>query len=60
MKVTVHDSIADIAANDWNQLAGTAYPFLRHEFLRCACPGLDTTTPEHRQEGWPPRGDAFV
>lgn len=36
MKVTVHDSIADIAASDWNDLAGNDYPFLRHEFLNLA------------------------
>jgi hypothetical protein len=51
MKVTVHDSMAAIAANDWNQLAGDEYPFLRHEFLdlgeRTGC-----VTPEL---GWRPR-----
>jgi predicted N-acyltransferase len=51
MKVTVHDSIADIATDDWNYLAGNAYPFLRHEFLslaeqtRCVAP----------EQGWTPR-----
>ena len=25
--------IRDIAASDWNALAGRDYPFLRHEFL---------------------------
>ena len=32
-QVTVNDSIADIAADEWNRLAGDEYPFLRHEFL---------------------------
>ena len=51
MKVAVHDSIDAIAAADWNQLAGDAYPFLRHEFLalgeRTGC-----VTPA---QGWSPR-----
>ncbi len=51
MKVTVHDSIADIAANDWNQLAGSAYPFLRHEFLNLA-EQTHCVTPA---QGWTPR-----
>ena len=51
MKVTVHDSIADIAANDWNQLAGTAYPFLRHEFLNLA----EQTHCVAPAQGWTPR-----
>lgn len=43
--------MAEIARDDWNTLAGTDYPFLRHEFLQAAeesgsvCP--DT--------GWSPR-----
>lgn len=51
MKVTVHSSIADIAADDWNRLAGNDYPFLRYEFLslaeqtRCVAP----------EQGWTPR-----
>lgn len=51
MQVAVHHSIADIARDDWNRLAGTDYPFLRHEFLQLA----ETTgcvSPEH---GWSPR-----
>lgn len=51
MQVAVHHSIADIARDDWNTLAGTDYPFLRHEFLQLA----ETTgcvSPEH---GWSPR-----
>lgn len=51
MKVAVHDSISEIACDDWNKLAGTEYPFLRHEFLHhaelsgCVSPEL----------GWTPR-----
>jgi len=36
MKVTVNDTIADIPAAEWNELAGSDFPFLRHEFLLAA------------------------
>lgn len=51
MEVCVHHGIGDISRDDWNNLAGSNYPFLRHEFLHLA----ETTgcvTPEH---GWSPR-----
>ena len=51
MKVTVHDSIAGIAANDWNELAGNDYPFLRHEFLNLA----EETHCVAPAQGWAPR-----
>ncbi len=51
MKVTVHDSIADIAASDWNDLAGSDYPFLRHEFLNLA----EQTHCVAPAQGWAPR-----
>ena len=51
MKVTVHDSIAAIAADDWNRLCGTSYPFLRHEFLRLA----EETNCVAPDQGWTPR-----
>jgi len=51
MKVTVHDSIADIPASDWNSLAGNAYPFLRHEFLNLA----EQTGCVAPEQGWTPR-----
>ncbi|MGI9237749.1 MAG: GNAT family N-acetyltransferase [Woeseiaceae bacterium] len=51
MEVTVHTSIADIAADDWNRLAGTDYPFLRHEFLRLA----EQTRCVSPEQGWSPR-----
>ena len=50
-QVTVNDSIADIAAGEWNQLAGDAYPFLRHEFLHAA-EHSGSVAPE---SGWIPR-----
>lgn len=33
MHLTVHESIDDIPAAEWNRIAGTGYPFARHEFL---------------------------
>ena len=51
MKVTVHDSIADIDGDDWNALAGPDYPFLRHEFLELA----ETTGSVSPDAGWTPR-----
>lgn len=51
MKVTVHDKIAEIPAQDWNRLAGDQYPFLRHEFLNLA-EQTGCVAPEH---GWTPR-----
>jgi len=49
--VTVHNSIADIAADDWNRLCGTEYPFLRHEFLNLA----EQTRCVSKEQGWTPR-----
>ena len=51
MKVTVHDSIADIERDDWNRLAGTEFPFLRHEFLQLA----EATGCVSPDSGWSPR-----
>ena len=50
-QVTVSDSISEIAAGEWNQLAGDAYPFLRHEFLQAA-EDSGSVAPE---SGWIPR-----
>ena len=50
-QVTVNDSISDIAAGEWNQLAGDTYPFLRHEFLQAA-EDSGSVSPE---SGWIPR-----
>jgi len=51
MKVTVHDSLSDIARDDWNGLAGNDYPFLRHEFLQLA----EETACVAPETGWSPR-----
>ena len=51
MKVTVHSSIADIEADEWNRLAGKGYPFLRHEFLHLA----EQTRCVAPEQGWIPR-----
>ena len=45
------DNIADIDAQEWNALAGTAYPFLRHEFLLA----LEETGCTTVRYGWQPR-----
>lgn len=51
MKVTVHDSISSIASEDWDALAGDAYPFLRHGFLELA----EQTGSVSPDAGWTPR-----
>jgi len=51
VKVTVHSSIADIEADEWNRLAGKGYPFLRHEFLHLA----EQTRCVAPEQGWIPR-----
>ena len=51
MQVTVHDSLAGIAAEDWNRLCGDDYPFLRHEFLNLA----EETGCVSESSGWTPR-----
>ena len=50
MRVTVHDSIADISSERWNALAGDAYPFLRFEFLRAA----ESSGCVSEESGWLP------
>ncbi len=51
MKVTVHDSIADIDGDAWDTLAGDTYPFLKHAFLSLA-ESTGSVTPD---AGWTPR-----
>ena len=51
MKVTVHDSISGIAREDWNALAGNAWPFLDHAFLEIA----EHTGSVSPDAGWTPR-----
>ncbi len=50
-EVTVNDAIADIAADEWNRLAGADNPFLRHEFLLAAEQSGSVTS----ASGWAPR-----
>ncbi len=51
MKVTVNNSMSDIARDDWNRVAGNDYPFLRHEFLQLA----EQTGCVSADAGWSPR-----
>ena len=51
MRVTVHNSIAEIPSTDWNELDGSTCPFLRHEFLHAA-ESSGSVSPE---SGWTPR-----
>lgn len=44
------DSLAAISAAEWNRVAGTDYPFLRHEFLL----GLEQTACTTAETGWQP------
>lgn len=51
MKVTIHDSIAAIASEDWDALVGDAFPFLTHAFLDLA----EHTGSVSPDAGWTPR-----
>ncbi len=51
MKVTVNDSISNLRPEAWNALAGSEYPFLRHEFLHAA----ETSGSVSPDAGWTPR-----
>jgi uncharacterized protein len=51
VRFEVHDTIGDIAAADWNRLAGGDYPFLRHEFLLAA----ELSGSVSQDNGWTPR-----
>jgi predicted N-acyltransferase len=51
VKVTVNDSIANIAPDAWNALVGDAWPFLKHEFLLAA----ETSGSVSPDAGWAPR-----
>ena len=51
MRLTLHDAIANVSADEWNALAGDECPFLRHEFLAAA----ETTGCVGRDSGWIPR-----
>jgi len=44
------EDISEISAQDWNQLCGQDYPFLRHEFLQA----LEASTAVSPATGWTP------
>ncbi len=43
-------SLGEVSPQEWNKLAGTDYPFLRHEFLY----GLEKTGCTNAESGWQP------
>ena len=43
-------SITDIGCDDWNRVAGTDYPFTRHEFLAA----LELSGATNQKSGWQP------
>lgn len=51
MRIEVHERIADIDATQWNRLATTQYPFVRHEFLALA----ESSGCVSETTGWSPR-----
>lgn len=51
MRVEIHDSIAEIDAHEWNRVAGSTFPFLRHEFLAAT----EITGCVSPATGWTPR-----
>ncbi|NOT86223.1 MAG: N-acetyltransferase [Methylococcaceae bacterium] len=50
MNIEFISSISEIKAEQWNQLTGTDYPFLRHEFLMA----LEQSGVVSRKTGWQP------
>ena len=48
MDIVVHNSLADISAEQWNALLADNNPFVRHEFLF----GLETTGCVSLETGW--------
>jgi predicted N-acyltransferase len=50
MAIEFLSSMADISAQEWDNLAGTDYPFTRHQFLL----GLETTGCTNAESGWQP------
>ncbi len=50
MRIQVLDSIGEVAAGEWNALAGGAHPFLRHEFLNA----LEASGCVSAETGWQP------
>ena len=50
MQVKFFDSIERIGREQWNQVAGTNYPFTRYEFLHA----LEVSGATDRESGWQP------
>ena len=50
MRLRILESITDIAAGDWNALAGAGDPFLRHEFIHA----LEASGCASANTGWQP------
>ena len=50
MRIKVLDGIEEVAAGDWNALAGSSHPFLRHEFLGA----LEASGCASAETGWQP------
>lgn len=50
MRIKVLDHIAEVAADEWNALAGGSQPFLRHEFLNA----LEISGCVSAETGWQP------
>ena len=50
MRIRVLDDIRDVAAGEWNALAGVSHPFLRHEFLNA----LEVSGCVSPETGWQP------
>ncbi|PKM10563.1 MAG: GNAT family N-acetyltransferase [Gammaproteobacteria bacterium HGW-Gammaproteobacteria-3] len=48
MEVKLIENITEIDSGLWNSLAGTDYPFIRHEFLEA----LELSGPVSQQTGW--------
>ena len=51
MSTELLSGIAEISANEWNALAGTNWPFLRHDFLEAA----ESSGSVCAETGWKPR-----
>jgi len=56
MRAIITDSIEEFDQQDWNGLAGTRYPFLRHEFLAAA----ERSGSIGDEAGWRPRHTGIV
>ena len=50
MRIRVLDGISEVAAGDWNALAGASQPFVRHEFINA----LEESGCASQDTGWQP------